>query len=182
MWGEDKWQNSEMKTCLSRILRHALICRCYFSTRIETERTKRKSLNLFEASTENECDREVKARWTASELVVVASWVRYPRSSNGFCSWPSISLLHFFTTCSQWLDLDLHRSACLTCLWCWLYFDLSKLYALIADRGILTVWTRSVILIKIIGWPIFRQIKTCSSWSTSFFFWAVSVFFSDNRW
>ena len=41
----------------------------------------------------------------------------------------------FLTVCSQCVDLDLHRSACLICLCSWLYFVLSKLYALMAERG-----------------------------------------------
>ena len=55
--------------------------------------------------------------------------------NRGFCPYTirpetSISFLHFFTACSQCVDLDLHRCACLSCLCCWLYFVFSGLCTL----------------------------------------------------
>ena len=39
---------------------------------------------------------------------------------------PNESFQHFFTACRQCDDLDLHSSACLICLCCWLYFFFFK--------------------------------------------------------
>ena len=48
---------------------------------------------------------------------------------------PSTSFLRFFTVCCQCVDLDLHRSSCLICQCCWVYFVLSQLYELKAERS-----------------------------------------------
>ena len=56
----------------------------------------------------------------------------YPKCSGRSQSFRSYI---FFAVCSQCVELDLHRSACWICLWCWLYFALAQLSALIAERG-----------------------------------------------
>ena len=48
---------------------------------------------------------------------------------------PSISFLHFLTACNRCVDLYFHRSECLICLCCWLYFVLTLSCALIAEKG-----------------------------------------------
>ena len=101
--------------------------------------------------------------WTSIKCEIAAIEVFLPEQS--------ISFLHFFAACSRCLNLDLHRSACLICLCCWLYSVFPQLRVTIDEREVVTdwTWTRSVIIIKIILLPIFQQIKSFSSWSTFFF-------------